>query len=207
LHERGLLAFGCRVEMWNFYANVLRVLRPPLSRIKRVAHLLLHLLLVSFDFVLYFGVNFEEAVLVEAVDSLFNIQGALPQHGLKFRLLAELTQHYLLVDVVCNCFLVLVGHEGFEILMLRQFHLVTARVLLICTIVPLLPNIFKAEQLRELVRLQKNAGAPAIRRDDTGLVVALLATSMGLAEHTFTQIILRPRYDALMRPRKWRLTQ
>lgn len=132
--------------MWYLDANVLRVLRPPLSRIKRVTHLLLHLLLVPLDFVFDFGIHFEEAVLVEAVDSLLNIQRALPQHRLKFRLLTEFTQHDLLVDVVRDGFLVLVGHEGFEILMLRQLHLVTTGgVRIIRAVISLLPNALKAE--------------------------------------------------------------
>ena len=104
--------------MRHLDANVLRVLRSPLSCIKYVTHLLLELFFVPFNFVLHFRIHFKESVLMEAVDSLLNIQRALPQHGFEFRLLAELAQYYLLVDVVCDGFLVLVGHEGFEILML-----------------------------------------------------------------------------------------
>lgn len=144
--------------MRHLNANVLRVLCSPLSCIERVAHLLLHLFLVSFDLLLYFGIHFEESVLVEAVDSLLNIQGAVPQHRLELRLLAKFTQNYLLIDVVCYGFLVLVRHEGFEILVLRQLHFVTVGLVS----APLLPHAFEAEQLRELFGLQEYSRASAI---------------------------------------------
>ena len=51
------LRFHRSIEMRELYANILRVLRPPLARIKHMAHLLLHLLLLFIDPVFYFWIH------------------------------------------------------------------------------------------------------------------------------------------------------
>ena len=82
-----------------------------------MAHLLLLCFLLLLNFFLDLWIDLKEPVLVEAADSLLDVEGALLQHLFEFGGLAELTFDNLLVDIVCNGLFVLVGEESVQRLM------------------------------------------------------------------------------------------